>query len=75
MSFAAIFACSPVQRAWNPSLPGHCTNLEEYFIGQAVPNVVTDFVLLLLPVPLLLGLHVARPEKVALIGVFVLGYL
>ena len=73
--FSIIFQCSPIQSAWNPTVPGKCINLYAFFIGQGVPNVLIDFILLLLPLPFLLRLHVKLPQKVALIGVFMLGYL
>ena len=75
LTFPAAFSCSPYQKAWDPSLPGHCINLETFFLVQAVANIATDFALLLLPLPPLWKLHVPTPQKWGLICVFVLGYL
>ncbi len=75
MTFTVIFMCQPVQKAWKPDLPGHCANLYAFFLGQAIPNIVTDVVLLLLPLPYLWRLQIQLPQKIALVSVFLLGYL
>ena len=75
MTFTVIFMCQPVQKAWKPDLPGHCANLFAFFLGQAIPNIVTDVVLLLLPLPYLWRLQIQLPQKIALVSVFLLGYL
>ena len=75
MTFTVIFMCQPVQKAWKPDLPGHCANLYAFFLGQAIPNIITDVVLLLLPLPYLWRLQIQLPQKIALVSVFLLGYL
>jgi len=54
---------------------GHCINIESFFLGQAIPNIVTDGILLALPLPLIWDLHLPKGQKMALSGVFLLGSL
>ena len=70
---AGIFQCHPVQRAWNLTVPGTCLNLRAVFIGNAVPNIVTDAIILCMPLYHVWKLHVRAAQKVALTGIFLLG--
>lgn len=50
--------------AWSPTaFPKQCNNLVRVYYAQAGFNIVTDIVILLLPVPLVLKLQVNRPKK------------
>lgn len=60
---------------WDPSVKGRCINIHEYFIGIAVPNIITDIALLVMPLPYMWRLQVPLPKKIALMFVFVLGGL
>lgn len=75
IDFVALFACIPIQKSWDSSVPGHCRDRQTNFIGAAIPNIVTDFILLILPVPLLWHLQTSVRRKIGLIGVFAAGYL
>ena len=74
INFLAIFACTPVHRYWDPTVPGTCLNKNLTFLGATVPNIVIDFILLVLPIPMLWRLHVETSTKFALVGVFSAGY-
>ncbi|CAG8300760.1 unnamed protein product [Penicillium salamii] len=71
--FVSVFQCTPVARAWNPTIPGTCINLKGSFIGNAVPNIVTDIAILSLPVRAVWGLHVNLVHRLSVIGMFLLG--
>ncbi|KAI4254521.1 MAG: hypothetical protein LQ352_003055 [Teloschistes flavicans] len=69
-----IFQCTPVSGFWNRNKPADCTVSDyAFFIGNAVPNIVTDLALLLLPLPFISRLHRTTSQKIALAGVFSLG--
>lgn len=55
--------------------PTCAVNVYAFFIGNAIPNIVTDWALLLFPIPYIWRLHQSRAQKVALCGVFGLGSL
>ncbi|KAF2737892.1 hypothetical protein EJ04DRAFT_460651 [Polyplosphaeria fusca] len=70
-----IFQCLPVDSAWNPTPNKKCINFVSLVIVSGVLNIVTDFIILALPVPVLWRLKVTRVKKWELIGVFLAGCL
>ena len=73
--FSGIFQCVPVEATWDPNISGVCVDQKAWFLGQAIPNIVTDFLILLVPLPFLLRLKIGKAQKVGLLIVFLLGYL
>ncbi|PLB47349.1 hypothetical protein P170DRAFT_413233 [Aspergillus steynii IBT 23096] len=73
INFVSIFQCTPVAKTWNPTLPGHCINLKGSFIGNAVPNIMTDIANLSLPARQVWKLHASLTHRLAVIGIFLLG--
>lgn len=70
-----IFQCNPIYVAWEPWMPGQCIDLKGSFIGNAVPNIVTDIAILIMPVKQVWALHTAPAQKISLICTFGLGSL
>lgn len=70
-----IFTCAPVQKLWLPSVSGHCIDLVGRWIANAASNVVTNLVILCLPVPQVLRMTLSRTEKLAVTMVFAQGFL
>lgn len=75
MIFISIFRCTPIPKTWNSSLPGHCVNLLGATIGSVFPNILSDIVILALPMPLLWYLQTGVVQKIMLSGIFLLGSL
>lgn len=73
-TFSTIFQCIPVERAWNKKVPGHCVNNSAFRWSWAAINTITDLWVWMLPTPSLWLLHMAKPHKIALMGVFSLGF-
>lgn len=73
--FVQIFACIPVQASWDQSISGNCQTIAHTRIMNSVSNIVTDFIILLLPLPVIWRLKLPRNQKLALTGVFGLGFL
>ncbi|KAJ5951566.1 uncharacterized protein N7479_009979 [Penicillium vulpinum] len=69
----SIFQCTPIARAWDTRIPGTCIDLKASFIGNAVPNIVTDILILSLPVRVVWGLHASLTHRLSVIGIFLLG--
>ncbi|KAF2233444.1 hypothetical protein EV356DRAFT_201211 [Viridothelium virens] len=69
-----IFQCRPVDGFWNRNKPADCS-VDDYafFIGNAVPNIITDAAILSLPWPFIFRLHRTTSQKIALAGIFMLG--
>ncbi|ATZ48765.1 hypothetical protein BCIN_03g09320 [Botrytis cinerea B05.10] len=69
----SVFQCIPMQKIWNPTLEGHCINLKASFIGNAIPNILTDVAILALPMQQVWGLHTSVMQKTHISFVFLLG--
>jgi hypothetical protein len=72
--FAIGFRCTPVEANWNPEV-GKCIPMRPIFLGQSIPTITFDVLILLLPVRLIWGVQMARPAKIGVIVVFLLGGL
>lgn len=71
--FGFMFMCTPVRYFWNRSIEGHCFNPEWVYFTNAPFNIVTDFVLFGLPLPILRELQLPRRQKTGLIILFAIG--
>lgn len=71
----AIFDCMPIHAFWDKEVPGTCIDSLRYFLGVAIPNVVTDILFLLFPIPWIWKLVLPMSQKIALSGIFLLGGL
>ncbi|OJJ67582.1 hypothetical protein ASPBRDRAFT_47637 [Aspergillus brasiliensis CBS 101740] len=72
--FGTVFRCHPIEMGWNPTLPGHCGTTSALWLGSAIPSVIIDLIILLLPLPKIWTLQMTTSRKIAIIGVFVVGY-
>ncbi|RFN44924.1 integral membrane protein [Fusarium flagelliforme] len=74
------FQCWPVSAFWlrfSPSA-GEMTfrcpvDVRMFFIAHAIPNIITDICILLVPVPGIWTLQLRTGKKIALLGIFALG--
>lgn len=68
-----VLQCTPISGFWNKGIHAKCLNTKYFFLGNSVPNIVTDLALLLLPVPYIWRLHATTSQKIVLAGTFMLG--
>ena len=73
--FVVIFQCNPRAKFWEPTLPGHCINIDVVDIVTAAINVLSDIVLLLLPLTCIWQLQMQSSSKIAVSAVFFTGIL
>ncbi|KAF1850328.1 uncharacterized protein K460DRAFT_390853 [Cucurbitaria berberidis CBS 394.84] len=73
--FSLIFACKPIAASWNPLLLpiAKCSNRGAIYIATAVIGVVTDVMLMGIPVPTIWGLQMPTKQKVGLTAIFAIG--
>jgi hypothetical protein len=71
--FGFMFMCTPVNYFWNKSIEGHCFNSKWVYFTNAPFNIVTDFVLFGLPLPILWDLQLPRRQKMGLVFLFGIG--
>ena len=73
---SAIFQCEPVSAAWDISIKDKtCFDLRPWLIATNVPNILIDFGIIVLPIPLIWQLRLSAYKKIGLSGVFLLGTL
>ena len=73
--FFDIFQCVPISSAWNRSETGKCVPYGALVLAMGIVNIVTDVIILILPMPLLWRLKVSNPRKWMLTIMFSLGGL
>ncbi|KAK3301753.1 uncharacterized protein B0T15DRAFT_544519 [Chaetomium strumarium] len=72
-SLCLIFACNPVNKSWEPTIPGTCLAPGPSFTAYAVVTIVSDVGVTIIPIPMLLRLKVNIYKKLGLIVIFILG--
>jgi len=69
-----VFQCTPVQKAYMPYLQeGYCLDTMDWFLGNSVPNIASELLILILPTREIWKLKVSRPQKIAISVVFLMG--
>ncbi|KAJ5432948.1 uncharacterized protein N7458_012104 [Penicillium daleae] len=72
---AGCFTCIPTEKLWNPMIPCGCMDLGKFYYGLQMPNIVTDAIILVMPMHTLWGLQISKAQKTGLSIIFVLGFL
>lgn len=73
--FAIVFQCFPFQKAWKPQLEGFCVDRRVLLVTASAINIALDLLILGLPLRIFIGLQIPKRTKIALIFVFLLGFL
>ncbi|KAL2152209.1 hypothetical protein VTH82DRAFT_5393 [Thermothelomyces myriococcoides] len=73
LCFLLPMVCMPVAKFWRPEIDGHCLNSGTIWYVMAGVNVVTDFSLFTMPIPVISSLQLPRRQKGILMIVFTLG--
>lgn len=72
--FLSFLKCRPLAYSWDKSIPGgHCMNINEVYRWINLPNILTDVAILVLPLPVIWGLHASKDQKVGLTVTFLTG--
>ncbi|KAB5545510.1 hypothetical protein GE09DRAFT_1131405 [Coniochaeta sp. 2T2.1] len=74
ITFLFIFICVPVEKLWYPDLPGRCINQVGTWIANAASTIISDLVILCLPIPQVWSLQLRVTEKIAVTLAFSLGF-
>ena len=68
--------CRPLAFNWDSTIPGGvCGARNTVYVSAGSLNVVTDFMVMMLPIPHILKLHLATKRKIGLVLMFSLGVL
>lgn len=67
--------CRPFAKTYTIGMEGECGDQIASYISIGVFNIVTDVIIILLPLPTVWSLKMSTPTKLGLTGVFVVGLL
>ncbi|MCJ1244556.1 hypothetical protein MMC30_001754 [Trapelia coarctata] len=70
---SAILSCIPIEAFWNFSIEGNCYDGLKWNIGIGIPNILTDFIILVFPMPMVWRLQMRPSQKIAVSVAFILG--
>jgi len=71
-----VVMCNPRQKIWNPlTITGHCYDTNATYIAIGLFNVLSDFILLIIPMYTFWKLHLPLRKNVLMIAVFTSGLL
>jgi hypothetical protein len=74
--FAILLQCTPVAFNWDPTIPGgYCVDRRVLYTSTAVFNIVMDILILGLPLWIFSKLRIPKRTKIALLIIFLLGFL
>jgi hypothetical protein len=69
----SLFYCSPIAKAWDFALEGHCVNRPALNYSISGFNIVNDLVLVAMPTPFLMKLQLPKKQRIVLVSVFACG--
>jgi hypothetical protein len=70
---ATILQCIPIAGSWDKTILATCIDSRAFWVAYAVGNILTDAMVLALPIPQVLKLRLKLRERVMVCGVFLLG--
>jgi hypothetical protein len=73
--FATVLQCTPINKTWDPRVEGTCIDRRILFTVSSSFNILTDMLILALPLRIFIDLKIPRRTKIALMFVFLLGFL
>ncbi|KAH7407285.1 hypothetical protein BKA64DRAFT_742941 [Cadophora sp. MPI-SDFR-AT-0126] len=65
-TFSKIWVCTPLGAFWNPAIRKSCINTSLVFRIDNIFSVLTDLLILILPIPLMWSLHMTRRKKIGI---------
>ena len=70
-----ILVCQPISTYWTPNFlsHGHCINSPIFGTWKTFPNIVSNLVMLVLPMPTLYKMNMARAKKIGVMITFMAG--
>lgn len=74
--FLTLFICQPIAYNWDLSIPdAKCGDTLASWKSTGIVNIITDILVLVLPIPALARVQMALYKKLVVIATFTLGVL
>lgn len=71
---STIFQCTPINAAWEVVPGSTCIAQWSWFFGTAIPSMIIDFLILIMPLPILWGLKAPISRRIMVGTIFLCGY-
>ncbi|KAF2138879.1 uncharacterized protein K452DRAFT_311331 [Aplosporella prunicola CBS 121167] len=68
--------CRPISTYWNSYVgvgSGECIDVNTFFLALGIMNMVNDVIILVIPIPQILKLHMNTRKKISIVGILLLG--
>lgn len=72
---STIFQCVPVAGAWDKTVDATCINSDIFWVAYAVMDILTDLMVLALPLPPIMALQLSMRNKLMICAIFLMGGL
>ena len=72
---ATVSRCRPIAKTWDGALPGECFDQEVLLQAVVIFNLTTNAMILLLPMPTILSLHMPWRRKLLVLSIFSIGIM
>jgi hypothetical protein len=74
--FDSLFACQPIQYFWDKTISGgSCLDRQVTWMTNAALDIITDVVIIILPMPAISVLNLPRKQKIFITIIFATGGL
>lgn len=74
LSFALVFQCRPLEKAWNHSVDGICVNQDALLTSSGPFNIISDCLIFLLPIWAIWQLRLPVRRRLEVISAFAVGF-
>lgn len=64
--------CRPIASNWDRNIPGKCGDIGTAELAAAAFNMALDVGIVVMPVPIIWGLHMSKQKKAAVMATFAL---
>ena len=71
----AIFPCRPIHGFWDLGIGAKCINYLQFYLAQSVYSIITDLMILILPMPFVWRLRISWGQKLGITCIFCVGIL
>lgn len=76
ITLCMIFGCRPLRKGWDISVTeGTCLSRPALYNATTTIGLITDAMVILVPVPMVMKLHTSRSKKIGIILMFAVGGL
>jgi len=74
LRLAGVLGCDLALHQWDKTIPGgHCFDVRAFYKASSSPNIVTDIIILALPMPTIYHLQTTGLRKFGLFFSFLVG--